>query len=88
MGATRFVPIEVFSKKATATEASANKVIFTIPYTVTGAMAQIIKAADNTLYSTGQTIEIKVNSTTGVCTVEVAATAILANDVVNLLVFN
>lgn len=83
----RFIPLEVMTTKATAAQASANKVIFTLPYTVTGVIAQIYKAADNTLYSTGQTVEIKVDETTGVCTVEVAATAILADDVVTIVAF-
>ena len=81
----RYMPIEVHTKKATAGEATANKVIFTLPYKPNGVVAQIVKEADNTLYATGQTIEVKEDETTKVVTVEVAATAILANDVVTII---
>lgn len=81
----RYMPIEVHTKKATADEATANKVIFTLPYKVNGVVAQIVKAADNTVYATGQTVEVKEDATTKVVTVEVAATAILANDIVTII---
>lgn len=81
----RYVPLEVFTKKASAAEASANKVVFTMPHKVNGAIAQVIKAADGSVNATGLTVTIATNETTGVCTVEVAVTSLTKDDVVTIM---
>lgn len=81
----RYVPLEVFTKKASADEASANKVVFTMPHKVNGAIAQVITAADDSVNATGLTVTIDTDETTGVCTVEVAVTSLTENDVVTIM---
>lgn len=82
----RYMPIEVHSVKASAAQAAANKVIFTLPYMVQGTIAQV-KAADHTLNDTGLKIEVKEDATTKVVTVEVSVTALLADQIVSLVAF-
>ena len=83
----RYMPIEVHQIKVNEAQATANKVVFTLPYLVSGVIAQIYKDADDTLYSTGQKVVIAQDATTKVVTVEVSATALVEDDLVNILAF-
>jgi len=81
----RYMPIEVMSKKASGDEATANKVIFTLPYACQGAIAQVRQDADNEVDPTGLEIEMKEDD--GVHTCEVSVTGLAENDIVSLLAF-
>ena len=81
----RYMPIEVMSKKADGDEATANKVIFTLPYACQGAIAQVRQDADNEVDPTGLEIEMKEDD--GVHTCEVSVTGLAENDIVSLLAF-
>lgn len=84
---TRYKPIETFYKKAVAADATAGKVVFTLPYLPTGVIAQIRADATGAVNSTGLSVKIDTNSTTGVITATVGATTITLADHVSLIVF-
>lgn len=83
----RYVAMEKFYAKASAAQASANAVAFTVPYLPTGAIAQIRADANGAMNVTGLAVTIAQDGTTKVVTVTVAATNISANDHVSLIVF-
>lgn len=84
----RYMPIEVHTIKVDADQATAKKVVFTLPYMITGAIAQIRKS-DGTLTDVEKVV-VAQDSTTKVVTVEVsvASTGTLAqNSIVSLIAF-
>lgn len=84
----RYMPIEVMSKKVDATEASAKKVVFTLPYMVQGAVAQIRTSAG--AITDAEKVVVAKDSTTGVVTVEVnvaSAGTLAENSIVSLIAF-
>ena len=84
---TRYRPIETFYKKAVAADATAGEVVFTLPYLPTGVIAQIRADATGVVNATGLSVEIDTNSTTGVITATVGATAITLADHISLIAF-
>lgn len=84
----RYMPIEVQTIKVNQTQATAKKVVFTLPYMVTGAIAQI-RATNGTITAVDKVV-IAQDATTKVVTVEVsvAAAETLAKDsIVSLIAF-
>ena len=84
----RYMPIEVHTIKVDADQASAKKVVFTLPYMVTGAIAQIRKS-DGTLTDIEKVV-VAQDSTTKVVTVEVSvasAGTLAQNSIVSLIAF-
>lgn len=84
----RYMPIEVHTIKVDADQASAKKVVFTLPYMVTGAIAQIRKS-DGTLTDVEKVV-VAQDSTTKVVTVEVSvasAGTLAQNSIVSLIAF-
>lgn len=81
----RYMPLEVMSKKADGDEATADKVIFTLPYACQGAIAQVRQDADNEVDDAGLKVEMKEDD--GVHTCEVSITSLAENDIVSLVAF-
>ena len=84
----RYMPIEVHTIKVDADQAAAKKVVFTLPYMVTGAIAQIRKS-DGTLTDIEKVV-VAQDSTTKVVTVEVSvasAGTLAQNSIVSLIAF-
>lgn len=84
----RYMPIEVQTIKVNQDQATAKKVIFTLPYMVTGAIAQI-RTTNGTITAVDKVV-IAQDATTKVVTVEVsvAAAGTLAKDsIVSLIAF-
>mgnify|MGYP006912905009 CR=1 FL=1 len=85
--ADRFVAMEKFSAKATAAQATAGKVVFTLPYLPVGYVAQVFAPTTGVVNNTGLTVKIATNATTGVITAEVAVTSLAEDSVVSLICF-
>ena len=83
----RFVAMEKFSAKATAAQATAGKVVFTLPYLPVGYVAQVFAPTTGVVNNTGLTVKIATNATTGVITAEVAVTSLAEDSVVSLICF-
>ena len=81
----RYMPLEVQSIKADSDQATANKVIFTLPYACQGAIAQVRQDADDEVDVSGLKVEMKEDD--GVHTCEVSVTALAENDIVSLIAF-
>lgn len=84
----RYMPIEVHTIKVDADQATAKKVVFTLPYMVTGAIAQIRKS-DGTLTDVEKVV-VAQDSATKVVTVEVSvasAGTLAQNSIVSLIAF-
>ena len=81
----RYMPLEVQSVKASAAQAAANKVIFTLPYACQGAIAQVRQDADDEVDATG--LEVEMKETEGVHTCEVSVTSLAEDDIVSLIAF-
>lgn len=85
----RYMPIEVHTIKVDATQASAKKVVFDLPYMVTGAIAQV-RASNGAINDKLESVVIAQDNTTKAVTAEVtiASTGTLAeNSIVSLLAF-
>lgn len=84
----RYMPIEVHTIKVDADQASAKKVVFTLPYMITGAIAQI--RASNGALTDVEKVVVAQDSTTKVVTVEVSvasASTLAQNSIVSLIAF-
>ena len=84
----RYMPIEVHTIKVDADQASAKKVVFTLPYMITGAIAQI--RASNGALTDIEKVVVAQDSTTKVVTVEVSvasASTLAENSIVSLIAF-
>jgi len=84
----RYMPIEVHTIKVDADQASAKKVVFTLPYMITGAIAQI--RASNGVLTDVEKVVVAQDSTTKVVTVEVSvasAGTLAQNSIVSLIAF-
>jgi hypothetical protein len=85
--AERYVALEKFSAKASAAQATAGKVVFTLPYVPTGYIAQVAAPTTGVVNNTGLAVKIATDSTTGVITAEVAVTTLAENSIVSLICF-
>ena len=85
--AERFVPMEKFSATASEAQATAGKVVFTLPYVPTGYIAQVIAPTTGAVNDTGLAVKVATDATTGVITAEVAVTTLVAASVVSLICF-
>ena len=85
--ADRFVAMEKFSTKATAAQASAGKVVFTLPYLPVGYIAQVAAPTTGVVNNTGLAVKIATDSTTGVITAEVVVTTLVEDSIVSLICF-
>lgn len=84
----RYMPIEVHTIKVDSDQASAKKVVFTLPYMITGAIAQI--RASNGALTDVEKVVVAQDSTTKVVTVEVSvasASTLAQNSIVSLIAF-
>jgi len=75
----RFVALEKFTKVADATDATNNTVTFTVPYTPSGYIAQIVTVTSGVIKTAGLTV------TRADAVITVAATDIVVGDVVSLI---
>ena len=87
MKVDRFVPMERFSKVVTAAEATAGKVVFTLPYLPTGYIAQVVAPTTGLVNATGLSVVVSTDSTTGVITAEVSVTTLAEGSIVSLICF-
>lgn len=79
--ADRFVAMEKFSKVATAADANAGFVEFTVPYAPVGMIAQVLAPATGVVNATG----LAVTYTTG--KVKVAVSTLVKDSLVSLICF-
>jgi hypothetical protein len=85
--ADRFVAMEKFSAKATAAQASAGKVVFTLPYLPVGYIAQVAAPTTGVVNNTGLAVKIATDATTGAITAEVSVTTLVEDSIVSLICF-
>lgn len=81
MADNRFVAMEKFSAVATAAQASANAVEFTVPYAPVGMIAQVLAPTTGAINVTG----LAVTYATG--KVKVAVTTLVEGSLVSLICF-
>lgn len=83
----RFVAMEKFSTKVTEAQASAGKVVFTLPYLPVGYIAQVAAPTTGVVNNTGLAVKIATDATTGVITAEVSVTNLVEDSIVSLICF-
>ncbi len=85
--ADRFVAMEKFSTEATEAQATAGKVVFTLPYLPVGYIAQVVAPTTGVVNNTGLAVKIATDATTGVITAEVAVSTLVEDSIVSLICF-
>jgi hypothetical protein len=85
--ALRYVPLETYTTIANDAQGIANTVIFSVPFTPTGLIAQIFSVTTGAANVTGLAVTGESNTTTGNYDVTIAATDIVAGDRVTLIAF-
>jgi len=83
MSITRFVAMEKFSAIATADDATANYIEFTVPYAPSGMVAQVLAPTTGAINDTG--LAVTYNAETG--KVKVAVTTLIEDSIVSLICF-
>ena len=81
----RYMPIEVHTKKASATEAGADEVVFDLPYECQGVIAQVVQTADDVVDITGAKATMVEDD--GQHQVKVEVSSLAENDIVSVICF-